>query len=88
MGIRHDDVHTSIRTSSAGSVGRVWKLRSRTETATEMSEPGGLARIHSGDRSQRRAARTAGIGPFLHAPSGLCARLPVTAVRDPTDGCE
>ena len=24
----------------------------------------------------------------LYAPSGLRARLPVTAVRDPTDGCE
>ena len=24
----------------------------------------------------------------LRAPSGLRARLPVTAVRDPTDGCE
>ena len=71
-GCAENDVHASIHTSPAGSAGRVRKLCGCAKTATEMSEPGGFARIRSGGRSQRRAARTLESAP-LCAQRAACA---------------
>ena len=81
------NVHTSVHTSPAGPAGRPRKRFRRAKSAREIAGTGGLPQIRSRDRSRRRAARTPESAP-PGAPSELRARLPVTAVRDPTDGSE